>query len=120
MSWDQNQYNASVAGKAARARYEKTEKGVKARARKERNTLLKKYGLTVSQFDQLSEAQNGVCAICKEENSLHDKLYVDHDHLTGEVRGLLCVRCNAGIGMFLDSTERLQSAIKYLTRSFTK
>jgi hypothetical protein len=120
VSWDQNKYNASVAGKTARARYEKTDKGVKARSRKERNTLLKKYGLTVSQFDQISKAQNGACAICNEENSLHGKLYVDHEHLTGEVRGLLCVRCNAGIGMFLDSTERLQNAIEYLTRSFIK
>jgi hypothetical protein len=120
VSWDQNKYNASDVGKASRARYEKTEKGVKARSRKERNTLLKKYGLTVGQFDKLSKEQNGVCAICKEENSLHGKLYVDHEHLTGEVRGLLCVRCNTGIGMFLDSTERLQSAIKYLTRSFIK
>jgi hypothetical protein len=120
VSWDQNKYNASAAGKEARDRYAKTEKGIRAKSRKERNTLLKKYGLTASQFDQLSKAQNGVCAICKEKNSLHGKLYVDHEHLTGEVRGLLCVRCNTGIGMFLDNTERLQSAIKYLTRSFAK
>lgn len=59
----------------------------------------------------MSAAQNNRCAIC-----LRDKvrLGVDHDHSTGRVRGLLCHKCNAAIGLLEDSRFRLKSALKYL------
>lgn len=74
------------------------------------------YGITIDDFDALVLKQNGCCAICGEHQSnLKTVLYVDHDHETGEIRGLLCRNCNLGIGYLMDNTELLQSAIKYLS-----
>ena len=57
--------------------------------------LLKKYGITVAQYNQLLKKQHNCCAIClKEASSFTKRLAVDHDHITGEIRGLLCTYCN--------------------------
>lgn len=77
--------------------------------------LRRDYGISLVEYDEMLEAQGGGCAICgktPEEN--RRRLAVDHDHETGEVRGLLCIRCNHGLGNFLDSSELLRSAIQYL------
>ena len=71
---------------------------------------LNSYGLTLEDFNILVTKQNGVCLICDHES----KLVVDHDHESGAVRGLLCRRCNSGIGMFDDSVERIKKALQYL------
>jgi hypothetical protein len=77
----------------------------------------KKHGLTMEDFNQFLEDQDGVCAICHEFNGGRaDRLNIDHCHTTGKVRGLLCHKCNRGIGLFKDSVENLQSAISYLQR----
>ena len=55
------------------------------------------------------ERQAGLCPICR--RGLGDKPHVDHDHETGEVRGLLCFTCNVGLGNFSDDVERLQRAL---------
>jgi hypothetical protein len=60
------------------------------------------------------EAVGGRCEICR---TAHDLLHVDHDHLTNVVRGLLCHRCNVGIGWLNDSAQRATSAAKYLRRT---
>lgn len=62
--------------------------------------------------------QGGVCAICKNPEKSCARGYrlaVDHDHATKQVRGLLCVNCNQGLGHFRDSIPRLQAAIGYLS-----
>lgn len=57
--------------------------------------LMRTYGITMEQYDELLEKQDHKCAICqKHENQFKRKLHVDHDHHTGEVRGLLCYHCN--------------------------
>lgn len=79
--------------------------------------LLKKYGLTIEEYEALYEAQDGVCAICKcppEEAGRWERLMVDHDHETQEVRGLLCQNCNSGLGHFRDDPELLRRAVLYL------
>ena len=77
--------------------------------------LLKTYGIDQAEYDSVLKSQNNVCAICgKTELENGRRLSVDHSHVTGEVRGLLCKMCNKGIGMFEDSVEVLESAIKYL------
>ena len=94
--------------------------GGKSRAR----SLLRKYGLTMSQYDALLVEQGGACAICQECPSDERSLSVDHDHsccpgaaTCGEcVRGLLCAPCNSGIGYLGDSAERLARATNYLQR----
>ncbi len=75
-----------------------------------------KYGVTEQQFDQASAAVGGVCEICGKPCSVHKNLSVDHDHDTGFVRGLLCMKCNAGIGKFGDSIELLRAAVDYMAR----
>lgn len=82
--------------------------------------LRKKYaGLTLAGVTLISEAQNHRCAICGEEEGVEIKgvkisLAVDHDHDTGDVRGLLCVKCNRGLGLFRDRPDLLTTAISYL------
>lgn len=74
-------------------------------------TLRRHYDLTPEEYDQMLSDQNGVCAICFEPGY---PLNVDHDHSTGDIRGLLCVPCNQGIGHFRDSTAFLLNAVSYL------
>jgi hypothetical protein len=71
------------------------------------------YGLSSEQYRGLLESQNGKCAICLKESR---KLCVDHDHITGRVRGLLCSLCNAYLGRISDSVESLQRAILHIQR----
>lgn len=74
------------------------------------------YGMTPSQYWVFFKEQGGVCAICKkQETSKRGWLHVDHHHLTGKVRGLLCGKCNSGIGLFGEDKTVLASAIQYLT-----
>jgi hypothetical protein len=75
--------------------------------------LKKRYGLTVAAFDALLAGQGGRCAICREPIA-EPKIAIDHDHVTQEVRGLLCIACNAGLGSFHDSISSLHNAIAYL------
>lgn len=72
--------------------------------------LLRRYGITAAQADEMLEAQGGLCAICRTKPADH----VDHCHLTGDVRGLLCFTCNAGLGNFGDSEQLLRLAADYL------
>jgi Recombination endonuclease VII len=81
-----------------------------------RKWKMKKLGSTVDLYDTLFEAQSGVCAICKRPETRKGtaRLCVDHCHKTGEIRGLLCHRCNMVLGLVEDNCERLQAAIAYL------
>lgn len=76
------------------------------------NRIKRQYNLSLDELKWFEEQQEGCCAICKDNTP---KLFVDHDHMTGEVRGLLCHYCNTGIGLFMDNPDRLKSAIQYLT-----
>lgn len=71
-----------------------------------------KYGLEIGEFDRMLHAQSNACLICKRVT----RLCVDHDHETGEVRGLICSVCNKALGMFGDSEEGLQAALDYIKR----
>lgn len=81
-----------------------------------RSHHLKKYGLTIEEYDRLLVSQNGVCAICRKTDSTH-RLCVDHDHITGKVRGLLCGKCNRGIGCLGDNSMQLRMAADYIEKS---
>jgi len=78
--------------------------------------LKQKYGLTLDDYDKLVEKQEGKCAICgtDQPNCHHKRFVVDHNHNTGEVRGLLCSTCNTGLGNFFDNPETLLKAAYYL------
>jgi len=81
-----------------------------------------KYGITIEQYDEMRKAQDGLCAICsQEEKSAHRngtvrQLSIDHCHTTGNVRGLLCGNCNNGLGHFKDNPASLERAITYLRK----
>jgi hypothetical protein len=77
--------------------------------------LQKLYGITSEQYNQLLLKQNGCCAICnKPSTDYKRRLHVDHDHTTKKIRGLLCVRCNYGVGYFNEDTSLLDKAKEYL------
>jgi hypothetical protein len=78
--------------------------------------IKRKYGLGPEEYNELLLKQGGACAICGRalETEKPNKVHVDHDHITGKVRGILCENCNKGIGFLKDSIESLQRAIAYL------
>lgn len=75
------------------------------------------YGITIQDWDALYDAQEGLCAICRQPrrggNSI-TTLSVDHSHATGKIRGLLCHMCNVGIGHFNEDQKLIEAAIEYL------
>ena len=71
-----------------------------------------KYGITLEERNRMALLQEEKCAICGNI----EKLYVDHNHSNGKVRGLLCCRCNLMIGHVEESIAILQKAIVYLSR----
>lgn len=71
-----------------------------------------RYGLTIEDYEAMLAAQLGQCALCQRIPSY--ELVVDHDHKTGRVRGLLCHRCNAGLGYLGDTTAVLERALRYV------
>jgi hypothetical protein len=81
-------------------------------------TLTKKYGITPEDYDNMYNQQNGCCKICSmHQVNLKAALCVDHCHITGKVRGLLCHKCNLLIGHAKDDINVLQNAIKYLNEN---
>lgn len=82
-----------------------------------RRTTLRKYGITLEQYQEILDQQNGKCAICnKLESDSNQAFCVDHDHKTNKIRGLLCSKCNRGIGYLNDDITSLQNAINYLQK----
>jgi hypothetical protein len=86
--------------------------------------LKTKFGITLEQYNRLLKEQNYACAICKKPETVLDNrnnkpksLAVDHNHVTGEIRGLLCSQCNRSLGGFQDNPEILKQAISYLKES---
>lgn len=86
--------------------------------------LKKFYNLTLEEYDEMFKKQGGVCAICKGTQAtkhtgvggINMYLDIDHDHETGEVRGLLCGSCNRGLGQFKDNIENVLNAAIYLEK----
>jgi hypothetical protein len=75
--------------------------------------LKRRYGIGADDFDRMVVEQGGVCPICGRPDPEH----VDHDHVTGEVRGILCFNCNGGLGQFRDDIDALCAAASYLSRT---
>lgn len=81
-------------------RYADRHKDPRNKAYKRRYNLATKYGIDENQVQDLLAKQNGVCGLCKDETIETAKLVVDHDHSTGQVRGLLCTSCNLMLGHY--------------------
>ncbi len=78
------------------------------------SSIVKDYDLTEAEYHAILDKQGMCCAVCKKKPTPSRRLCVDHNHLTGEVRGLLCDRCNRGIGLLGDSAEAVYAAYRYL------
>jgi hypothetical protein len=81
--------------------------------------LMNSYGISEEVYEQERIKQNYKCLLCGagEKDQHHGRLYVDHCHVTGKYRGLLCNLCNTGLGAFKDNTEVIQKAIEYLNET---
>ena len=86
--------------------------------RKRRHLLSSKFGITPEQYDELLVSQGGRCAVCgKRPKAKH--LDVEHDHKTGEIRGLCCGFCNKAMGNFWDDPDLMEKAVTYLRTAHT-
>jgi hypothetical protein len=70
------------------------------------------YGITLEAYDEMLEKQKNSCAICREITN--EPLYIDHCHNSGKIRGLLCNKCNLGVGHFKDNPELMIRASQYI------
>jgi len=93
-----------------RKHYYSTRRGSRSR----KNSKLKReYGITIEEYDKIVRIQKKRCKICGSEVEI---LYIDHNHKTDEIRGLLCHNCNISLGLLKDNPMILYNCIKYLRR----
>lgn len=78
-----------------------------------RRELKHKYGMSVEAFEAMRGEQNGLCKICSRIND-GKRLFIDHDHDTGRVRGLLCNPCNMAIGALREDPNLFAKALHYI------
>jgi len=102
-------YKQTEAGKRANKRYLSKQS---TKEKREWGRIKKRYGITKADYERMLFVQMGLCAICLIKPT--HKLHVDHDHLSGKVRGLLCGNCNKALGLLRDNTDFLIKAIEYL------
>lgn len=105
-------YRAENAAKVqAYSKRYKSRTDVKNRDRE--RSLRKNYGLTLSEYSGMAQAQRGLCAICSRRAKC---LCVDHNHSTGKVRALLCKKCNFAVGLLDDSSDLAIKVSEYLKK----
>lgn len=87
--------------------------------RQREHRIYRYYGIELEDYDKMAKDQEGKCLLCeKVPNGLKkgEQFHVDHDHITGKIRGLLCDTCNRGLGMFKESPELLLKASEYISK----
>jgi Recombination endonuclease VII len=89
-----------------------------ARTAKSLRESFRRYGITMQEYRRLWLKQEGVCAICHqpERTERNNLLTIDHDHVTGHIRGLLCSHCNRAIGLLQDDPKVIAAAAAYVRR----
>ena len=126
--WKENRrkYRESKQFKDNSKRYRSTEK-YKAYYREYQSThkhktvshdyhLKNKFNITIEKYETILKEQGGVCSVCRGENPSGNRLAVDHNHETGQVRGLLCHKCNTALGYADDNIYRLLQLSDYLLK----
>ena len=103
-----------------RDRYRASQRRIKqspeGKRREREGHLRRTHGITQADYDAMVEAQKGRCKICGRRPAEGKSFHIDHDHVTGRIRGLLCSSCNHALGLFAESPERLRRAASYVTR----
>lgn len=86
------------------------------------HNLQKKYGISHSQYEELLRRQGGRCALCRSDKplSVSGRFHIDHCHDTDRIRGLLCAKCNLGLGSLGESPQLLMRALDYLDGTLSK
>jgi len=90
------------------------DKSPETKERRRKRLIKSKYGLSYKEWEGLWYAQDGRCAICDKFIAEPKNICIDHNHKTGEVRGLLCKECNLALGCFFDNPELTNLATEYL------
>ena len=98
---------------AAKRREDRAKMTPKEKRYQRLKAISRAYGISIPEYEQMWERQQGRCAIC---NEAKDRLGVDHCHTTGRVRELLCISCNAALGLLREDPEMFRRAVEYLTR----
>jgi len=109
---EQFQQYKSKNNQSGRIFYCENKEKVKSKNRKA--DLKRRFGITIEKYNQMLKQQNNVCCICGKKCITKKRLCVDHCHNTNKVRGLLCRKCNSGLGHFKDNKDILVSALEYL------
>lgn len=111
-------WHAKNPGKAAQYRNKTRQRYAENPDIRRCQNLRSRYGISLDQMMQLLAKQEGRCAICGsvEPKGRWNRWHVDHNHATGEVRGILCHPCNVGLGAFSDSADTMAKAVVYLKR----
>lgn len=131
---EKNREKANEYSRAYRAKNPHKVKETNQKQRERRKTWTKEqrrdkqrkyaFGIPEGWFAEQLQKQGGVCAICGNPSEVADSmkrdLHVDHDHKTGQVRGLLCGKCNPMLGLVDDSISLLEKAIEYLKKHHVK
>ena len=108
----ERRWRASLSEEQRAERNENHRRYLRERPRLQRAHDLIRYGITPEEYDAMLAAQGGGCAICGARGNANGRrLAVDHDHVTGAARGILCHNCNAGIGHFADDRARMREAL---------
>lgn len=106
---------ARIPDTSGRKRFEKWGDHAEQRWRETGRRNAWKYGITEERFWEMLREQDNCCAICSVEfGPTSRRVAIDHNHRTGEVRGILCAKCNLALGTFQDSPYILKAAVRYL------
>lgn len=109
-------YRTSEIGRANRLRFNNSKKG---QIGNRRRSLRYKYGITEEDYNKIWLAQGKCCAICKAPYEMLTKKFpIDHDHKTGQIRGILCWKCNNALGSIGDDLQSIQRCLNYLNKSY--
>jgi prolyl oligopeptidase PreP (S9A serine peptidase family) len=93
---------------------------INSRISNRKQHIMYTYGITLEEYNQLFLEQKGKCAICgRHQSELKRTMSIDHDHETGKIRGLLCQKCNVGIGSLNDDIDLLNKGIQYLSQNMS-
>lgn len=95
--------------------YTEKNKTDKAKDGKYASKLKKNFGLSLDDYNKMFEVQSGRCKICnRHQSELRYRLGVDHNHATGQIRGLLCSACNTLIGRINEDSNIARAMVKYI------